>query len=168
VAAANQVDHLVLSTGEETERFAMARFTLPLIAFVEMGIFTGDCVRRAARKGIRRVTICGMIGKLAKVAAGQLQTHVAAGVVDPVLLADIARAVDLPSDLAENIAHANTARHAQELVVQHGSRGGRDFFSEICRRAATECRNHTRGSIDVTVILFDAEGQALGEATSEG
>ncbi len=35
-------------------------------AVVEMGIFTGDCVRRAAERGVPRVSLACMIGKLSK------------------------------------------------------------------------------------------------------
>src|SRR5216683_498602 len=42
VAAANDVEHIVLSTGGRTENFARRLYPeLPDLAFVQMGIFTG-------------------------------------------------------------------------------------------------------------------------------
>jgi cobalt-precorrin-5B (C1)-methyltransferase len=163
VAVANGIDHLILTTGERTEEFAMRRFPLPEMAFVEMGIFTGDCLRRAARKGIPRVTICGMIGKLAKVAAGQLQTHVAGGGVDVQFLAALARTAGLPEMLTAEIGHANSARHAQDLVQQAQPNAGTAFFDEICRQAANACAGHASGTVAVGVLLFDPEGTLLGQ-----
>ena len=80
VAAANSLRHIVLTTGGRSERFAEAVYPdLPEMAFVQMGIFTGDALKRAAERGVPTVTICGMIGKMAKLATGQMQTHVAGG-----------------------------------------------------------------------------------------
>jgi cobalt-precorrin-5B (C1)-methyltransferase len=46
VAAANSQRALVLCTGSRSEKFAMRHFEhLPPLAFVEMGIFTGDALR---------------------------------------------------------------------------------------------------------------------------
>jgi len=162
VAAANGVDHLILSTGERTEQFAMQRFAgMSEMAFIEMGIFTGDCVRRTARKGIPRVTICGMIGKLAKIAAGQLQTHVAGGVVDTQFLAALARAAGLSEKLAAEIATANSARHAQEIAAAGAAATSHRFLEDICRRAATACREHAGGQLAIDVLLIDNDGNLL-------
>src|SRR5262249_59814540 len=61
VAAANGVRHVVLSTGGRSETFARRLYAdLPELAFVEMGIFTGDSIRRAAEKGVPRVSLCCM------------------------------------------------------------------------------------------------------------
>ncbi len=50
VAAANSLRHVVLTTGGRSERFAEALYPeLPAMAFVQMGIFTGDSLRRRRR-----------------------------------------------------------------------------------------------------------------------
>src|SRR5437764_7421137 len=55
VAAANSVRHIVLSTGGRTERFARQLYPqLSELAFVEMGIFTGASLQRAAERGVPR------------------------------------------------------------------------------------------------------------------
>ena len=61
VAAANSLKHIVLTTGGRSERFAEALYpALPEMAFVQMGIFTGESLRRAVERGVPRVSICGV------------------------------------------------------------------------------------------------------------
>jgi cobalt-precorrin-5B (C1)-methyltransferase len=162
VAAANNVRHLVLTTGGRTERFARALFPeFPEMAFVQMGIFTGDSLKRAEERGVPRVTVCGMIGKLAKLAAGQLQTHVAGGGVDLSFLAEVARQADAGAQLVSAIASANTARHVEELVDK--SKFAR-IYDEIARRAAASCNGHVGHRLEVEVVLFDFAGGVLARA----
>ncbi len=162
VAAANSVRHIVLSTGGRTERFAQARSPdLPELAFVEMGIFTGDCLRRAAQRGVPRVSVCAMIGKLSKIAAGKMQTHVAGNQVECAFLAQVARELGAAEELAAAVAAANTARHVQELI--EAAAFGR-FFARLCALAAEKCAAAVDGRVRVEVVLFDFDGRVLGTA----
>jgi cobalt-precorrin-5B (C1)-methyltransferase len=159
VAAANSLAQIVLTTGGRSERFAEATFPgLPGLAFVQMGIFTGDSLKRAVERGIPRVTICGMIGKIAKLAAGQMQTHVAGGPVDVAFLGDLARQAGASDALAASVARANTAKHAEELIEAAGFTG---FFQHVATRAAAACNAYTGGQIEVEVLLFNLDGRLL-------
>jgi cobalt-precorrin-5B (C1)-methyltransferase len=162
VAAANDVRHLVLSTGGRTERFARGLYPeLPEMAFVEMGIFTGVCVQQAAERGCERVSVCAMIGKLSKIAAGKLQTHVAGNQVDCAFLAHVARALAAPPELAEAIGSANTARHVQELIE---AAGFGPFYDRLCQLAAARCAEAAARRLAIDVVLFDFDGRVLGRA----
>jgi cobalt-precorrin-5B (C1)-methyltransferase len=162
VAAANGVRHVVLSTGGRTERFARARYPeLPEMAFVEMGIFTGDGLRRAAERGVARVSLCTMIGKLSKTAAGKMQTHVAGNQVDTAFLGTVARDLGASEGLSAAITAANTARHVQELVE---AAGFTPFFPRLCALAAEQCAAVVAGSLTIEVVLFDFDGRVLGAA----
>jgi cobalt-precorrin-5B (C1)-methyltransferase len=162
VAAANGVRHVVLSTGGRSERFARNLYPdLPELAFVEMGIFTGASLERAAERGVPRVSLCAMIGKLSKTAAGKMQTHVAGNQVDCSFLAGVARDLGASPELADAIAAANTARHVQELVEGAGFTA---FFPRLCELAAGHCAAAAAGRLAVEVLLFDFEGRVLGRA----
>lgn len=161
VAAANSIQHIVLSTGGRTEAFARRRYPdLPEMAFVEMGIFTGASIQRAAERRVPRVSLCAMIGKLSKTAAGKMQTHVAGNQVDCAFLARVARELGAPDDLATAITSANTARHVQELVE---AAGFQCFYSRLCQLAATHCAQVAAGKLTVDVVLFDFDGRELGQ-----
>jgi cobalt-precorrin-5B (C1)-methyltransferase len=162
VAAANDLRHIVLSTGGRSERFAQRLYPdLPEMAFVEMGIFTGASLQRAAEHGVARVSLCGMIGKLSKTAAGKMQTHVAGNQVDCAFLAGVARDLGAPAGLVDAVAAANTARHVQELI---DAAGFVQFYERLCALAAGQCAAAAEGRLAVEVVLFDFEGWVLGRA----
>jgi cobalt-precorrin-5B (C1)-methyltransferase len=159
VAAANHIEHIVLTTGGRSERFARRLYPqLPEMAFVQMGIFTGDSLKRAVERRVRRVTICGMIGKIAKLAAGQLQTHVAGGGVDVAFLASLARDAGAEPALAAAIAGANTARHVEELV---DAASFSEFYRGLAQRTARVCNDSVGGQLDLEVALVDFDGRIL-------
>jgi cobalt-precorrin-5B (C1)-methyltransferase len=163
VAAANGVEHLVLSTGGRTERFARQLYPeLAELAFVEMGIFTGACVQRAAERGLRRVSLCCLIGKLSKIAAGKLQTHVSGNQVDPVFLASLAHDLGAPAVLVQAISEANTARHVQELIE---AATFLIYFQHLCQLAVEKCQQSAPGLL-IDATLFDFDGHILGRYPS--
>jgi cobalt-precorrin-5B (C1)-methyltransferase len=162
VAAANGARHIVLSTGGRSERFAQQLYPeLPEMAFVEMGIFTGASLQRAAERGVDRVSLCAMIGKLSKTAAGKMQTHVAGNQVDCAFLEQVARDLGGPPELVEAIAAANTARHVQELIE---AAGFTRFYARLCDLAAEQCAAVTPGKLAAEVVLFDFDGRVLGKS----
>jgi cobalt-precorrin-5B (C1)-methyltransferase len=162
VAAANSILHIVLTTGGRSERFARGVYPgLPEMAFVQMGIFTGDALKRARARGVTRVTVCGMIGKLAKLAAGRMQTHVAGGGVDLNFLARLAEESGANRPLIDAVASANTARHVEEVVESSGFTA---LFELVAGRAACACSGNVDGGLEVEVILFDFMGRTLARA----
>jgi cobalt-precorrin-5B (C1)-methyltransferase len=162
VAAANSVQHIVLTTGGRTENFARRLYPdLPEMAFIQMGIFTGASLQRVAEQGVPQVSLCAMIGKLSKIAAGKMQTHVAGNQVDCAFLSDLARELHANEELVTAVAAANTARHVQELIEAAGFAG---FYTRLCERAAANCSAVVQGRVRVRVILFNFEGLTLAVA----
>jgi cobalt-precorrin-5B (C1)-methyltransferase len=104
-----------------------------------------------------------MIGKLSKTAAGKMQTHVAGNQVDTAFLAGVARELGAEDKLVESIAHANTARHVQELIE---AAGFTPFFPRLCALAAQQCAATVSGKLAIEVVLFAFDGQVLGTAGS--
>ena len=84
VAAANDLKHMVITTGTQSELFAKHWLGLEDMAYVNVGIFTGAALKRCVQRGIPRATLVGMIGKFSKIAMGKFVTHVAGNKVDPV------------------------------------------------------------------------------------
>jgi len=165
VAAANGVQRIVLSTGGRTERFAQQLYpNLPEMAFIEMGIFTGAALERAVERGIERVGLCCMIGKLSKIAAGKMQTHVAGNQVDCAFLAGVIRDMGGPAGLAADVEAANTARHVQELVE---AANFPRFYSRLCELTVEKCTAAASGRLMIDVVLFDFDGRILGQARTD-
>lgn len=162
VAAAAAVGCIVASTGGRSEKYARRRYPeLPEVAFVEMGEFTGHLLRRAQQRGIPRVVLAGFIGKLSKIANGNFMTHVAGNQVDPHYLAEVAERVGAPPSLVTATRAANTARHAQELVLASGPR---DFFDLVCDDVRSRCERFLGPAPRIGVLLFNFDGELLGSA----
>lgn len=156
VARAEGIAHLVLTTGGRTERFAMALWPgLPATAFVQAGDDVGLGARHAARRGARAVTVVAMVGKLAKLAAGALQTHVSRSSVDLGFMAE--RAVDCgaPGEVVAAIARANTARHALELAELAGVAA---LPARLCRSAADALAREVGPGVAVRAALVGFDG----------
>lgn len=171
VARANGLDHLVFTTGGRSERFGQKILGLPQEAYVQMGDFVGFSLKEAEAKGARKVTICAMIGKLSKIAKGEMQTHAAGSQVDPVFLAQVAASRGASPEAVEEMSRANTARHFGELVQAHHVDG---VFDELCRLVCQRChdylarsarRSGQQGSdLALECILTDFNGNVEGRA----
>ena len=130
VAAANSVQHVVLTTGGRT-----GKLRPPALSGA-----AGDGVRSdghlyrsespaAAERVVPRVCFAPMIGKLSKIAAGKMQTHVAGNQVDCGFLSDLARELGAERGVVKAVAAANTARHVQELIE---AAGFVCFYTRLC------------------------------------
>jgi cobalt-precorrin-5B (C1)-methyltransferase len=162
VATANDCWEIVLSTGGQSEAFARQLWPhLPELAFVDMGIFTGDALRACARRGVRRAILCGMVGKFAKLAQGHLQTHVAGNRVDAHFLAEVAARVRAPLSVQEEIRRANSARHFAEIALAYGIT---DVFPLLCELVCEHGFAHVQGTLVVEAVLFGFDGRVLGQA----
>ncbi|HWH29577.1 MAG TPA: cobalt-precorrin-5B (C(1))-methyltransferase [Mycobacteriales bacterium] len=160
VMAAQGEGTLVLATGGRTEQAAMRLLPdLPEVCFVEVGDFTGAALREAQGKGLSDVVFVGMAGKLTKLASGVLMTHYTRSRVDLSVLADITAQVE-PS-LVEQVAAANTARHAYEIWDAAGML--RPCGDRLCARVAEVLTRF--GGLPSRVAMVDPDGARVVAAT---
>jgi cobalt-precorrin-5B (C1)-methyltransferase len=156
VAAAQGLDHLVLSTGGRTDAAAHRLLPhLPPVCFVEVGDFTGIALRRAAAARMSRVTFVGMAGKITKLAAGVLMTHYRRSKVDSQLLVEVARLTGAGADVEQAATATATARHFTETCL---AAGRLEPLAELCRGAAAACAAFVNGALAVEVIMVDFDG----------
>ncbi|MDQ1364528.1 MAG: cobalt-precorrin-5B (C1)-methyltransferase [Acidimicrobiaceae bacterium] len=159
VAAAQGQTHMVLATGSRSERAAQR--LLPEVAdvcVVEVGDFTGICLRRVAERGMSRATFVGMAGKIAKLAAGVMMTHFHRSRVDTALLAAVAADSGAPPSVIAAATETETARHFFDSCLAAGCL---EPLAELCRRAAAACRSHVAGALAVEVLMVDFEGDMV-------
>ena len=167
VMAAQGERTAVLCTGGRTEQGAMALLpALPPVCFVEVGDFTGAALRRALAVGLERVIFVGMAGKLAKLAAGVLMTHYTRSKVDLGLLGDITLAAGGTAAVAEQVAAANTGRHAYEIWEREGLL--RTAGDELCQRVRSVLLRAGQGRLDADVAMVDFSGARVVAASRPG
>lgn len=159
VAKAAGLDTVVLTTGGKSEEFAMKILGLPEDAFVQMGDYVGFSLRCAARVGLSKVVICGMPGKMSKIATGKMQTHAVGSQVDMAFLAGIAGELNAPPTAISEILAANTARHVSEIVEKHGITA---FFDRMARKVCAVSRKHVENRLAVECLLTDFDGRVIG------
>ena len=153
VMGAQKRDTFVLSTGGLTERAAMRLLpNLEEVCFIEVGDFTGQAIKQAVSKGLKRGFFVGMAGKLTKLAAGVMMTHWTRSKVDNELLAEITSKAGGSLNLIEEVKVANTARHAYELW--------RDARLEqathlLCARVSENLREYAGGELEIHAIMVD-------------
>ena len=156
VAAAQGAEVIVLCTGTRSDAFAQQALPhLPPVCFVEVGDFTGIALRRAARNGIGRVIWVGMVGKITKLAAGVMMTHFRRSAVDTDLLATVARRTGAPATVVASATETATARHFYESCLEAATL---EPLVLLCQLAATACRAHIEGALDVDVVCVDFDG----------
>lgn len=161
VARAAGCREVVLTTGRRTERFAQALLSLREEAFIQAGDFMDFALEECARRGVERATLGLMIGKLSKLAAGQLQTHVSNSMVEQSFLARVASQGGADTATVEAVSRVNTARHFAEII--QGS-GLSQVFDLLCQRAAENCQAHVHGRLAVECLLVDFGGAVLGRS----
>ena len=166
VAIASGNSHLALTTGGRSEAFAQRYISLPEVAFIQMGDWVGFALKACARKGVSKVTLCGMIGKLSKIASGHFQTHVSRSKTDMKFLASVASSIGTSSEVIYNISRANTVRHIYEIVPANVAT---KLFNEICRLAAQQSWELVNGTMAIEYLMTDFEGKRLlGRASLDG
>ncbi len=162
VAAKQGLDTVVLTTGGRTEKFTLReRPDLQPASFVQMGDFLGPALDSAEQQGIRQIIIGGMVGKLTKIAQGEIITHARRNPVNTELLADIAKTAGAPETVCSAIAENETARYAGEVMEELGLMT--EFYQELSKRVVNTLKSRYPDKFDYSILICDFEGQKLSE-----
>lgn len=166
VAAANDLDHLALTTGTQSEAFAKRRLDLTDMAYIEAGIFSGPALKRCVMRGVSRATHVGMVGKFSKMAMGYFVTHVAGNKVDTEFLASLAARCGATSEVQAEMREAASGRHFQEIAQANALEA---VFPLMCRLVCEESHKllgDDAGKLIVDALCFDFDGALLGHAST--
>ncbi len=159
VAVAQGCEELVFVVGGRGERFARRLITLPDIAYVQIGNFFGLALKHASGAGARQITLAGMIGKLAKFAAGNASVHSKQSEQDFEFLAGLASDASAEDAVVQRMRNANTAQEVTEIALEAGLA---NFHDDLCRKAhrfALTCFDRELG---LDVWLLGKDGDVLG------
>jgi cobalt-precorrin-5B (C1)-methyltransferase len=159
VAAAQGIQHLVLTVGARGERLARELLSLAEENFIQIGPFFGDALRHCGKTGIKQVTLVAMIGKLAKFASGQESVHSTAAAQDFAFLAHLAQGAGASPEIINRIKSANTAQEVADLVCQNGPK---PFFDMLCQKAWNFARTLIENA-DLEIVLMANDGAILAQ-----
>jgi cobalt-precorrin-5B (C1)-methyltransferase len=159
VAAAQGSDTMVLCTGSRSERKALEMMPeLDEICFVEVGDYTGVALRRCAGKGMSRVVLVAMAGKITKLAAGVMMTHFRRSKVDTELLERVATETNAPPGVVASARQTETARHFAETCVAAGFTAP---LRRLCELTSERCVEHVAGALGCEVVMVDFEAESV-------
>ena len=166
IARASGCTEVVLSTGGQSERLAMARFS-PLRgeSFIQMGDYAGFSLKQALSRGFRRITVAAFMGKLAKIAAGASNTHAGNFPLEMSFVAALGKRLRLNADLLRAIERSVTMRGVLELLLR---RKAYALIDTVCRRAIQELYRMTGGKGNISILLFSFDGTLLWHGGKEG
>lgn len=160
VAVACGREHLILTTGGRSEKFAMTLFTDEAEeSFIEMGDFVGFSAKQCKTKGVTKITLVGMMGKFSKVAQGMMMVHSKGNQVDFHFLRQMAEEAGVPGDLCEKVEQANTASEVGDLMIASGYM---EFFQKLCLYVCENVLREVGGGMEVETILITMEQRILG------
>jgi cobalt-precorrin-5B (C1)-methyltransferase len=167
VAVHQGADTVVLTTGGLTEQFAMKLLPeLPEPAFVQMGDYVGKALDHCIKLGVRRAILAGQMGKVCKLAQGEVHTHARKSSVDLAMLSQLAAKAGAPAETVDQIAKGTTARYAYELGI--GQPWLQAFLNSLCAQAAGVAKAHVKekgGDVLIESWLFDFDkGEVIGKA----
>jgi cobalt-precorrin-5B (C1)-methyltransferase len=158
VARAMGLTHVVGSTGDTSEKAAMARLGLGIEAYLDMGDFVGGMLKYIKAHPVKRVTIAGGFAKLVKLAQGAMDLHSGRSGVDLELLAGMLEELGAEPGMAAAALKANTAG---EVLVMAEAAGVR-IAEAVARRARDEAQRVVGDASVVDVLVVDRAGKIVG------
>jgi len=160
VAANQGQTTVVLTTGGRTEKFTIRELPdLPTACFVQMGDFLGPALDTAKGVGIQQIIIGGMVGKLSKIAQGEVITHARRNPVNTQLLAEMAKEVGAEASVCAEIAAGETARFAGERLAELNLETA--FYKLLCSRVVATLEARYPKTFTYRILMCDFEGGKL-------
>lgn len=158
VAKAAGFDELIFVPGKIGETIAK-KLGFDDGAIIQTSNFIGFMLEAAAEREIKKIILCGHIGKLAKVAAGIFHTHNRVADARLETLAAYAAAEGLPASEVQKILDANTTEDAAQIILTNHLE---HVYKKIATRASFRAERYIFGKLKVSTILVDFAGNILG------
>lgn len=137
VAKASGTERVVIHSGAKSAAFVRTLYpSLPAQAFVEYGNFVGATLQIADEMALPRLSLCMMIGKASKLAAGFLDTHSRSSSIDTRLLMHMAERAGIPDEIVARIGNLTIVRDVWNIIPPQWMPG---FAAELLRRCRAVC-----------------------------
>ena len=158
VAKAAGFDELVFVPGKIGENIAK-KLGFKDGAIIQTSNFIGFMLEAASERQIKKIILCGHIGKLIKVAAGIFHTHNRIADARLETLAAYSAAEGLPAKEIQKILDANTTEDAAQIISANNLE---HVYKKIATQASLRAERYVFGKLKVKTILVDFAGNILG------
>jgi cobalt-precorrin-5B (C1)-methyltransferase len=159
VARANDLLHVMGSTGATSEGWGRDRYALPDIALIDMGDFVGGMLKYMRRHPVPNLSILGGFGKMVKMAQGAKDLHSARSQVDFEALAKMAAPFGFDHD---RVANANSVLEISEMATT--TQRGQLATAVAAAAHDTALAQLRDAPTNVEVVIVGRDGAPLGRA----
>lgn len=158
VSIANGCTEIVINSGGRSENLLKARFPhLPDFAFIQYGNWIGDTLEKIKSVPLEKVTIGIMIGKAAKLAQGELDTHSGKSTWDKAFIHQMAKKCGYSDEQCLPILDLNMARRLTEIF---DFTENEPFFQSLRQHCYDVCKQHIP-NVALNVLLIDANDKII-------
>ncbi len=155
LAKALGCEHIVINSGAKSEDFVRKEFpNLLNQAFIHYGNFIGETIKIASELDIKEVTLGVMIGKVVKLAEGNLDTHSKNVTMNKSFLVSLAEQSNCSTETIEAIKKINLARQLWDIISENEI----GFFSLIVKKCYDICSPLLPNG-KLTVMLISEKGR---------
>lgn len=158
VAVAQGRETLIMVPGKIGENIAVS-YGLPREAIVQMSNFVGFMLEGAAERGVKRVLLCGHLGKLSKVAAGVFHTHNRMADARMETLAAHGAALGLPAPQVRQMLNCVTTEEALGVISDENLK--KSLCAAIAAKASERAEKYVFGRLKVGTMLVTLKGELL-------
>lgn len=158
VALANNCREIVINSGGRSENILRKRFHhLPEFAFIQYGNWIGETLEKIRSVPLQKVTMGIMLGKAAKLAQGELDTHSGKSTWDKPFIYSLARECGYSDEQCQPILDLNMARRLTELFPFTEQE---PFFRKLAERCYAVCAPLVP-DVQLQLLLIDANDTIL-------
>lgn len=160
VAHANGLQHIAASTGNSSEAAIRDHYGLPDMALIEMGDYVGAVLKHLRKVPVPKLSICGGVGKISKLAGGHMDLHSRKASIDFQHLGQTASDLGAPPPLVAAVRNSNTSLEA----VAHCRQAGIDLPAALCSQALQQAARRVGGATRVEIWAIDRAGAFVANA----
>ncbi len=167
VAASNGQDTVVFSTGGRSEKFVKSICKdISDICFIQIADFFAFSIKKARKKGFKKIIYSCFFGKLIKMAQGYEYTHAKTCHINFELVSKWCALFGINKTELKEISHANTAFQVLEIIKKN--KNMKDILSFITKKAISNVRKFAGPNPDIIFYLFDMKGKLILSETDKG
>ncbi len=156
--------NIVFVPGNIGENLCRNYFSIEKEKIIQFSNYIGHSLEYASKKNIKKILLCGHIGKLVKVAAGAKDTSSA--VIDKRIetLSKIAKICNYKELAYDILKKCKTAENAADIILRNKAF---DVFSNLATIVSKEAEKMCDNKIFIRSAVFNYKGKLLGTDLKE-
>ena len=163
VGRANGLQHMIASTGNQSEKAAREIYDLPDIAMIDMGDFIGGMLKYLRKHPIPNLTIAGGVAKMTKFAQNAMDLHSARSQLNfPSLQKHYQEVANIPPQTFQDL---NTMMEFIDRLSDDQKQRLFPLIAKDCQAQAQHIMK--RNDIKVNIMLCDRRGHVIHETGFE-